>query len=171
MLTIAPCMRSDCGTIATLWNAKRLDANSCWFGAVEVDTAAIEQTFDAGFSISIASLDGTPVGFGLWNGTADLARMVAVAADTDEVYFRLLREFCSWGLALGASLAYAEIGVEMTTERSRIDALGVIELVAIGFDPLAPGQEPAERVPRLLRAQCDLSTLKTAVTQILEPAP
>ena len=52
-----------------------------------------------------------------------------------------------------------------------MDALGVVQIVAIGFEPITPGQDPANRVPKLLRTECDLQVLKDAVTLILEPAP
>jgi len=171
MITIAPCTTSDCDTVADLWNARRLDSASCWYGADAVDGAYVNQLLSAGIEIRIASDAQSPVGFGLWYGSSAAARLVALAADADEVYYRLLAEYCDWGIALGAQSGYAEIGTAMTTERGRMDALGVIQLVAIGFEPLAPGHDPANRVPKLLRAECDLQVLKDAVTQILEPAP
>jgi hypothetical protein len=164
-------MPSDCDTVADLWNAKRLDSASCWFEADAVDEAYVSQLLSAGVAISIAREDESPVGFGLWFGSSGAARLVALAADEDEIYYRLLLEFCDWGIALEAPSAYAEIGTAMTTERGRMDALGVIQLVAIGFEPLEAGQDPANRVPKLLRAECDPQVLKDAVTQILEPTP
>ena len=89
----------------------------------------------------------------------------------DETYYRLLAEFCDWGIAAGAQDGYAEIGTASTTERGRMDALGVIEVTPIGFEPLLNGQSPAERVPKLLRAECALGVLRNAIDQILEPAP
>jgi len=171
MITITPCTISDCGIVAQLWNAKRLDAASCWYEADAVDEAYVYQLLSAGVQISIASEASSHVGFGLWYGSAVVARLVALAADEDEVYYRLLSEFCDWGIVLGAQIGCAEIGTALTTERGRMDALGVVQIVPIGFEPLAPGQDPSDRVPKLLRAECDLQVLKDAVTQILEPAP
>jgi hypothetical protein len=99
------------------------------------------------------------------------ARLFALAGDTDTVYYRLLLAYCDWALALGAERGNAEIGTAATTERGRMNALGVISYVPIGYAPLAPGQSPAQRVPTLLRAECDLAVLRSAVTQILEPTP
>lgn len=171
MITIKAATSSDSATIADLWNAKRLDSASCWYQAETVDAAYISQLLSSGFLISIAGDDGSPVGFGFWCGPAGIARLVALAADADEVYYRLLGEFCDWGISLGIDSGFSEIGTTATTERDRMDALGVITYEAIGFGPLLPGQDPAERVPKLLRAECNLQVLKTAVTQILEPAP
>ena len=171
MITIVPCTNSDCAAVADLWNAKRLDPQSCWYQADTVDEAYVSGLLSAGIEISIAKQDSSPVGFGVWCGTASAFKLVAVAADDDEIYYRLLGEFCDWGIALGAQSGYAEIGTAATTERGRMDALGVIQIVAIGFEPITPGQDPANRVPKLLRTECDLQVLKDAVTQILEPAP
>lgn len=171
MITIKSTAGSDSTAIAQLWNAKRLDAASCWQQADEVDQQYIEGMRLAGFVCSIARVDDVPVGFGLWFGSAGEARLVALAADDAEVYYRLMGAFCDWALALGVQAGFAEIGTAPTTEKARMDALGVIGYVPIGFAPLAPGQNPDERVPVLLRAECDLAALKDAVTLILEPAP
>ena len=136
MITIVPCTSSDCAAVTDLWNAKRLDPQSCWYQADTVDEAYVNGLLSAGIEISIAKQDGSPVGFGVWCGTASAPKLVAVAADDDEIYYRLLGEFCDWGIALGAQGGYAEIGTAATTERGRMDALGVIDLVAIG--PTAP---------------------------------
>lgn len=171
MITIAPCTPSDCSTVAALWNAKRLDSASCWFQADAVDEAYVQQLLAAGFQISIALWDESPIGFGLWCAPGGAARLVALAADEDVIYYRLMGEFCDWGVALGADSGFAEINTERTTERARMDALGVIEVTPIGFEPLLPSEDPSQRVPRRLRAECDLAVLKAAVTAILETAP
>ena len=171
MITIVPCTSSGCAAVAGLWNAKRLDWASCWHEADAVDEAYITGLLAGGFEIAIAEIDDSPVGFGLWGGPAGTARLVALAADDDEVYYRLLGAFCDWGLMLGAENGYAEIGTAATTERGRMDELGVIEYVAVGFEPILPDQDPAERVPKLLRVECNLEVLKNAVSEILEPAP
>jgi hypothetical protein len=171
MTTIAPCTTEDCATVAELWNAKRLDAASCWYGADGVDEDYIAGMLAWGFEIFLARNDDLPVGFGLWCAAVGAARLIAIAANDDETYYRLLLAFCDWGLAAGAPSGYAEIGTAATTERGRMDALGVIEVMPIGFEPLLNGQSPAERVPKLLRAECALDVLRAAVNQILEPTP
>ena len=106
MITIVPCSNADCDVVAGLWNAKRLDSASCWYGADTVDEAYVNQLLSGGFAISIASEAGSSVGFGLWCGPPGEARLAALAADDDEVYYRLLLEFCDWGIALGAQRGY-----------------------------------------------------------------
>jgi hypothetical protein len=171
MITIVPCTTEDCATVAELWNAKRLDAASCWYGADTVDADYIAGMLAWGFEVFLARDDANAIGFGLWCAAVGAARLVAIAAGDDETYYRLLAEFCDWGLAAGAQAGYAEIGTASTTERGRMDALGVIEVTPIGFEPLLNGQSPAERVPKLLRAECALGVLRNALDQILEPAP
>jgi hypothetical protein len=171
MITIVPATSLDSATIAQLWNAKRLDTASCWYQAEEVDSTYIEALLLAGFAMAIALADDVPAGFGLWFASAGEARLVALAADDEAVYYRLMGEFCDWAQSLGAQEGFAEIGTEPTSEKARMDALAVIDYVPIGFAPLLPGESLEQRVPVLLRAQCDLAVLKDAVTQILEPAP
>jgi hypothetical protein len=171
MIAIVSCSSSDCADIALLWNAKRQDAASCWAQAQSVDETYVAQLMLAGFAFALALVDGVPAGFGLWHGSGEPARLVALAADDDEVYYRLMDAFCDWGLASDATSAVSEISAAETTERGWVDALGVIELAPIGFAPLALGQDPSQRVPVLLRATCNLQVLQSAVTAILEPAP
>ena len=61
-----------------------------------------------------------------------------------------------------------QTGTAPTTEKARMDALGVIEYSPIGFEPLAPDEQPSDRVPRLLRAECDFALLGQAIVEILE---
>jgi hypothetical protein len=171
MITVVPAASSDSAAIAQLWNAIRLDVDSCWHQAEEVGQQYIEGLLLAGIAISIAHEDDVPVGFGLWFRSANEARLVALAADDAEVYYRLMGQFCDWALAQDIHEGFAEIGTAPTTEKARMDALGVIGYVPIGFAPLEPDQNPDDRLPVLLRAQCDLEVLKDAVNQILEPAP
>lgn len=171
MITIVPGTSSDGAAMAELWNARRLDAASCWYGAEVIDETYAGQLLEAGFAMTLAVENGSPVGFGFWCGPAAMPRLVAVGAAQDEIYYRLLAAFCDWGIALGAETGYAEIAAAPTTERGRMDALGVIAYVPIGFEPLLPGQNPAERVATVLRAACNLQVLKQAVIAILEPSP
>jgi hypothetical protein len=168
MITILTGTPDDGATVAALWNAKRLDAASCWYQADAVDAAYAGQLIAAGFEMALAIENGVAVGFGFWCGPVEMPRLVALAADADEVYYRMLDAFCDWALLEGGQTAYAEISTAATTERSRMDALGVINYTPIGFEPLLPGQDPAQRVPRVLRAECELTVLKQAVAQMLE---
>ncbi len=93
---------------------------------------------------------------------------MALAADDEEVYYRLMAEYCQWGTASNRPTGFAELGTAATTERARMDALGVITYTAIGFEPLLPGQAADQRVPQLLRAECDLTLLTAAVGSRLE---
>jgi phytoene dehydrogenase-like protein len=97
-----------------------------------------------------------------------LPRLAALQADDEPVYYRLMAAFCDWAIALGAARGYAELGTAPTVERTRMDALAVIEYTPIGFEPLLPGQDPAERLPRVLRAECDLAVLRGALAARLE---
>jgi len=168
MLTIIPCTAFEYTAVAALWNAKLQDPQSCWFDGEPNDAAGIAQLMAGGCELSVALEDLTPVGFGLWWPTSELPRLGALAATSDVVYYRLLAAYCDWGLSLGATRGYAELGVRQTTERHQMDALGVIEYTAIGFEPVAPDAEPAERVPLLLRAECDLLVLKQAIAAQVE---
>jgi hypothetical protein len=79
--------------------------------------------------------------------------------------------YCEHGIAHGAQCGYAEIGTTPTTEKLLMDALGVIEYTPIGFEPIAPGEDTSERVAKLLRAECDLTTLAARIAQVLEDLP
>jgi hypothetical protein len=158
-------------TIASLWNAKRLDASSCWQSAATADADYIDQLLASGMSLALARQGEVSVGFGLWCAAGGEAWLVALAADDEQVYYRLLAAFCEWGQTAGFSAAFAELGTAATTERARMDALGVIAYTTIGFEPLEAGQPAEERVPRLLRAECSLTVLSSAVAQKLEVTP
>lgn len=168
MITISPCTSSDHAAVADLWNAKTLDAASCWFQAATVEPQFVSGLLATGYAISVARESGVAVGFGVWCGPVELPRLIALAADAEEAYYRLMAAYCAWGVAGGATRGFAEIGTRPTTEKARMDALGVIEYSPIGFEPLAPDEQPADRVPRLLRAECDLALLGQAIDEILE---
>ena len=118
-------------------------------------------------AIYIAREDASVVGFGLWCSAGGEAWLVALAAQDELVYYRLMAFYCTW--AVGQSLAYgfAELGVSATTERARMDALGVIAYEPIGFDPVPAGEIGAERVPRStpgkLRDRCPLGRARGSV--------
>jgi hypothetical protein len=167
MITISPCETSDCAAVAILWNAKVLDPESCWFQAATVDASYVGNLLSDGQTIAIARSAGVEVGFGFWCGPPEFPRLVALAADDPQVYYRLMAEFCAWGMAAGATRGFAEIGTRATTEKARMDALGVIEYSTIGFEPIAPDAPPEARVARLLRAECNLSLLSQRLGEIL----
>ncbi len=168
MISIAPATLDDSNSIVALWNAKRLDASSCWYTAEAIDESYISQLLAAGMYLALARVDGVPTGFGLWCASGGDARLVALAADDPAVYYRLMAEYCTWGLAAEFTSGFAELGTTATTERARMDALEVIQYVTIGFEPLLPGQTAEQRVPRLLRAECELTVLAQAVASVLE---
>lgn len=167
MITISPCISSDHAAVADLWNAKTLDAASCWFQTAAVEPQFVSGLLAAGYAISVARESDVAVGFGVWYGPVELPRLIALAADAEQVYYRLMAAFCEWGIAGGATRGFAEIGTGPTTEKARMDALGVIAYSPIGFEALAPDQQPGDRVPRLLRAECDLALLSQAIDEIL----
>jgi len=167
MITISACTSSDCDSLAGLWNAKALDVNSCWYQASIMGTSDINTLMASGFEFAIAKSGDAPVGFGFWNGPVESFKLVALAADNDEVYYRLMAAYCAAGLALGAASGWAEIGAATTTEKNRMDALGVIIYTPIGFAPLAPGQDISERHPVLLKAECALDLLAAKLVEVL----
>jgi hypothetical protein len=168
MTTLLPATSEHSAAIATLWNAKRLDANSCWHNAASVDADYIDQLLASGMSLVLARQDDVAVGFGLWCAAGGEAWLVALAADDPQVYYQLMAAFGQWAQTAGFTAAFAELGTAATTERSRMDALGAITYTTIGFEPLEAGQSPEDRVPRLLRAECSLAVLSAAVAAILE---
>ncbi|REK19170.1 MAG: hypothetical protein DWQ37_01905 [Planctomycetota bacterium] len=168
MITIDTCAGSDCAALAALWNAKRLDSASCWTQAQPIDETYVAQLMLAGYTFALATVDGVPSGFGFWRGGGDPVRLAALAADDGEVYYRLMDAFCDWALSVPATSAVSEMGAEATTESGWVDALGVIELSPIGFEPLGADEAQDQRVPKLLRATCDLQVLKNAVATALE---
>lgn len=168
MITISPCTGSDHAAVADLWNAKTLDATSCWYQSATVEPQFVSGLLASGYAISVSRDGGVAIGFGVWCGPVELPRLIAIAADAEEAYYRLMAAFCEWGVAGGATRGFAEIGTGPTTEKARMDALGVIEYSPIGFEPLAPNGQPADRVPTLLRAECHLALLRQAVDTMLE---
>ena len=93
---------------------------------------------------------------------------MAIAGDDQQVYYRLMQAYCQWALAGGAGVGFAEIESRSTTEKLRMDALGVIAYAPIGFEPVPPGQSADDRTPKLLRAECALAVLTSRLTQVLE---
>ena len=171
MITITPATSADCAAVAQLWNAKTLDAGSCWYQAAAVDAPYVAGLLAAGYAIRVARVDGAPAGFGFWCGPAASPRLIALAADLEGVYYRLMAEFCAWGVGLGAARGFAEIGTRPTTEKARMDALEVITYTAIGYEPMAAEGPAGERVPKLLRAECDLSVLSRRLGEMPGGAP
>lgn len=163
MLTITACEPQDCSAVAALWNARRLDSSSCWSTADEVDENYIAQLLAGGLSIYVAHQESTSVGFGLWCNASGEAWLVALAAQDETVYYRLMAFYCTWAVGQSLTHGFAELGVATTTERTRMDALGVIAYQPIGFDPVPAGESSAERVPRVLRASCELDVLLAAL--------
>jgi hypothetical protein len=170
MIDIQPCQVEDAATVVALWNAKRLDQDSCWRQADPIAPAYVEQLLALGMTIVLARVDDTPVGFGLWCALGEEAWLVALAADDADVYYELMAAYCQWGLVSGRVRGFAELGPAITTERQRMDALGVIRYTTIGFEPLEPGQSAADRIPRLLRAECELVVLDAALAVRQEAA-
>lgn len=170
MIDIQPCQLADAAAIVALWNARRLDQSSCWRQADPIDAAYVEQLLALGMTIVIARAEGTPVGFGLWCASGETAWLVALAADEADVYYRLMAGFCQWGLESQRVRGFAELGAAPTTERERMDALGVIQYATIGYEPLEPGQPADQRTPRLLRAECELVVLDAALAVLREEA-
>ncbi len=163
MLTITACEPTDCPIVAAIWNARRLDSSSCWSTADEVDENYIAQLLTSGLSIYIAREDSTAVGFGLWCTAGGEAWLVALAAQDDLLYYRLMAFYCTWATSQSLTHGFAELGVTATTERMRMDALGVIAYEPIGFEPVPAGESGAERVPRVLRASCEIDVLLAAL--------
>jgi hypothetical protein len=163
MLTITACESQDVSDVAALWDARRLDNSSCWSTADEVDPDYIAQLLNGGMSIRIARDDSAAVGFGLWRIAAGQAWLVALAAQDETVYYRLMADYCAWAADQSLTNGFAELGVAVTTERTRMDALGVIEYEPIGFDPIPATDPTAERVPRMLRASCAVDVLSEAL--------
>jgi hypothetical protein len=168
MITISLCTSAEHAAVADLWNSKTLDSASCWFQTATVDPQFVGGLLATGYAVFVARENSVVVGFGMWCGPAEFPRLIALAADAQEVYYRLMRAFCAESIAGGATRGFAEIGTEPTAEKARMDALGVIEYRPIGFEPLAADAQPEDRVPLLLRAECDLAVLSQAVDQLLE---
>jgi hypothetical protein len=168
MLTLRTCTGADAPAVAALWNVKTLDAQSCWYQAATIDANYVGGLLNSRYTLVLALEGETPLGFGLWCGPPELLRLVAVAADTDAVYFRLMAEFAARGLAAGAVSGFAEIDARLTTERARMDSLGVITYRPIGFEPLSGGAESGPRVPKLFWAECSLAVLSERLAEIFE---
>ncbi len=164
MLTITACEPQDCSAVAALWNAHRLDSSSCWSSADEVDDLYIAQLLVSGVSIYLAREGDAAVGFGLWCVAGEEAWLVALAAADELVYYRLMAFYCVWAAEHSLTHGFAELGVAATTERARMDALGVIAYETIGFEPLPADVQDSERVPRILRASCKLDVLLAALS-------
>jgi hypothetical protein len=168
MMDFVVCTSQHSASVAALWNAKTLDAASCWHGAPPVDAAYVDGLLAASLTLMLALDSGTPLGFGIWCGPADLPRLVALAADSDDVYYRLLDRFATWAQAGGATRGFAEIDARPTSERARMNALGVITYLPIGYEPLTEGQIAEERTAVLFRAEADLAALQTRLAEVLE---
>ncbi len=56
MITITAATLGDSSTIAALWNVKRLDAASCWFGAEEIDDNYIAKLLSSGMTLALREL-------------------------------------------------------------------------------------------------------------------
>jgi hypothetical protein len=163
MLTITACESQDCQAVAAIWNARRLDASSCWNTADAVDETYIAQLLASGLSIFVAREGSAVVAFGVWCNSGGEAWLVALAAQDELVYYRLMSFYCTWAAEESLTHGFAELGVAATIERTRMDALGVIAYEPIGFDPVPAGESGADRVPRVLRASCEIDVLRAAL--------
>lgn len=167
MTTIRPCTTADATVVAALWNAKIADTASCWSQAPATTASHVSSMIESGLTFFLAEDDGLPAGFGFCSLRGDVAQLVALAADDVAVYYALMAAYCQWGLGQGVTVGRADLGVAPTTERVRMDALGVIQYTPIGFAPLMPAQSEAERQPLWLKAECDLQTLADRLAEVL----
>jgi hypothetical protein len=168
MLTITNCTSADCAAVADFWNAKTSDQNSCWSGATTVDADRIAAMLaNSNFVWNVVRDDAaTLVGFVTWWTVESSVNvnLFALASSTDEAYYRLILALAQWGLAGGKEQLSATVSAAITPERTLWNDLGVVVWEPIGFEPLADGQDPSQRVPTTLRGNCDLASLESAVT-------
>lgn len=166
MITITPCTAADSSAIAALWNQMAGVSDSCWYEAQPVSAADITGLLDAGMTFVLAS-DEQPLGFAFWSPAGQLVRLRAIAAQTVDVYYRLLIALADWGIARGIATGYCEISPRQTREMGWMTALEAVALEPIGREPLAPGQDPALRQALWLRATTDLATVRqTALDEL-----
>ncbi|MBI3837676.1 MAG: hypothetical protein HY288_07055 [Planctomycetia bacterium] len=168
MLTITNCTSADCAAVADLWNAKTQDENSCWSGTASVDADRIAEILaNSNFVWNVARDDAAAlVGFAAWWSTATSSNvnLFALASSTDESYYRLISALAQWGLTGGKEILNATVSAVTTPERLLWNDLGVVVWEPIGFEPLAEGQDPSQRVPTTLHGSCALASLASAVT-------
>lgn len=162
MITINPCSESDSATVAQLWNHMIGIPDSCWYQSTEATAEWITSLESGGLVFALATSGGDAVGFGFWWPADDSMRLGALAGETAEVYFSLMVAFADWGLANGRSQGSAEIGTRQTNEKGWMDSLSVVTTEPIGFMPIRADEDPAGRVPAVLRVTADLQALKTA---------
>jgi hypothetical protein len=161
MITITPCTSADSPTIATLWNHMAGIADSCWYQAQTISAADVTGLLDAGLTFVLAS-DEQPLGFAFWGPAGAVLRLRAIAAETVEVYYRLLVACTEWGIDRGFSEGFCEISPRQTSEMGWMTALEAIQLEPVGREPLVEGQDPALRAALWLRAKTNLAAARQA---------
>jgi len=152
--------REHIGAVAELWNAKAQDPQSWWYGSPQKIADDIADLLSQGFSLVVALDHGVLMGFGLWLGP----RLLGFTALNREAFYRMLRV---WAEENPGQRGLSVIPARDTTEKAWFDALGVGELIPMGYKPIGRGDDPTKRKPWTLRLEGSLDALRTAVDKQL----
>ncbi len=166
MITIITCTTADAPALAALWNAKTLEAGSCWYQAPAVDADYVTMLLDSGYTFALASVDGTSAGFAFWRGAAGALQLVALAATADDVSYELVAAHCDAGLAAGATAGWTELTAGPSVEKTRMDTLA-LAYTTIEWTSLASGDDPDSRTPLRYRVDYDLASLAAKLDELL----
>lgn len=143
-------------TVAEFWNAKAQDPTSWWYGSPAKTANEIADLLSQGFSLVVALDHGVLMGFGLWLGP----RLLGFTALNREAFYRMMRVWCDEN---PGERGLSVIPARETTEKTWFDLLGVGELTPMGFKPIGPDADPANRKPWTLRLEGSLDALGAAI--------
>jgi hypothetical protein len=162
MIAITPCTSSDSPAIAALWNTMAGIEESCWRQAPTVTAQDIDALVASGVTFVLAADAGEPLGFAFWQPAGNALLLEAIAAQTADVYYRLMIAYADWGLERELAQGACEIGARQTREMGWMNALDVVQTQPIGRDPAVQGQEPQQRATQRLRVTANLPALRQA---------
>jgi hypothetical protein len=162
MIAITVCTSADSPAIATLSNDMAGIAESCWHQAPAVTAEDVNALVASGVTFVLAADAGQPLGFAFWQTAGSTLLLEAIAAQSVDVYYRLMVAFADWGLERELAQGTCEISARPTREMTWMNALGVVQSQPIGRDPLVEGQDPDLREVKWLRVTAELATLRQA---------
>ena len=119
MIAITTCTASDSPAIAALWNTMAGIEESCWRRAPTVTAQDVDALAASGVTFVLAADAEEPLGFAFWQPAGNALLLEAIAAQTADVYYRLMVAYAEWGLARELTQGACEIGA--TDARDGLD--------------------------------------------------
>lgn len=165
--TEEPTQPADYQKVAEIWNDFRIKEDSCFKEAVVMDATKFEAIIQKGKESYVAKDGGVVVGLALWHTNPVYTEYCGICANDQRTYYTLLREMVRSAMAAGNRTLMGDVHEKVSSERTWLTELRVIEFTPIGFTTNLDNDSEFVAVPALYRASCDLQILLDALNSAL----